>query len=98
MGYPSPMTDPTNDDAGIAEFHAAAQRRKARILWIAGALLTSIGVLILLVVFVSDVPKDRNRFEAKTLILAFAFVAGGLVSVAKGFDIRAGRIKDIDDQ
>lgn len=91
------MTDPTtDDDAAIAEFHAAAQRRKARILGIAGATLIAIGVLVLLVVFVSDVPKDRNRFEAKTLIFAFAFVAGGLVSVAKGFDIRSGRIKDID--
>ena len=74
-----------NDDAAIAEFHAAARRRQVRIFAVAGVLCVVIGVVILVVTITAasatsgnDVTRTGARFEGKTLIAAIAFICAGI--------------------
>lgn len=77
--------DANNDDAAIAEFHAAARRRQVRIFAIAAFLCVAIGIVILVVTFFAasgtrnnDVTRTGARFEGRTIVAGIAFVCAGI--------------------
>jgi len=75
------MTDPTNDDAAIAEFHAAARRRRQRIMVVTAIACVLIGALILVATFAAGSGSDEGgRFEVRTIAVGIGFVIAGIGS------------------
>ena len=73
--------DPTNDDAAIAEFHAAARKRRRRIMAITAIVCALIGIGILVVTFTAEEGAgEGGRFEGRTIVVGLAFIGGGFVS------------------
>lgn len=75
------MEPTNNDDAAIAEFHAAAKRRRQRIMGVTAVLCLLIGAAILVVTFTAGEANDEGgRMEGRTLLVGIAFVVAGFVS------------------
>lgn len=69
-----------DDEAAIAEFHAAAKRRRRRIMAITALACAAIGIAILVVALTAERPEGAERFEARTLAIGLAFLGGAVVS------------------
>ena len=81
-----PGVGATNDDAAIAEFHAAAKRRRRRIMAITALVCIAIGAVVLLITFTADENMDGTaggRYEVKTIAAGIAFVVAGLGAAGK---------------
>lgn len=92
------MTTPNNDDAAIAEFHAAARRHKAKVYGIAGIVGILIGVAAIIVTFVADnaIGESGGRYETRVLALGIAFVGVGFFGLFQAWRIGTGRANDFD--
>jgi hypothetical protein len=91
--------DANNDDAAIAEFHAAARRRHMWIFAVAGLLCIALGAVIVVVTIVAsfatnDVTHTQARFEAKTFVAGLAFIGAGIGSGWKA--IRTARGEHVE--
>ncbi len=87
----------TNDDAAIAEFHAAARRGKAKVYGIAGILGILIGIAAVIVTFAAaDMENGARRYEIRILAVGVAFVVMGLFAVFQAWRIGTGRANDYD--
>ncbi len=89
---------PTNDDAAIAEFHAAARRSKARVYAIAGILGILIGIVAIIVTFAAAeaTAMGGSRYEFRILAFGFGFVGAGLFGLFQAWRIGTGRANDYD--
>jgi len=74
--------DPNHDDAAIAEFHAAAKRRRRLIMAVTAVLCAAIGIAILIVTFTAGEGSEEGggKMETRTLAVGGAFVLAGFVS------------------
>ena len=88
----------TNDDAAIAEFHAAARRSKARVYGIAGLIGIALGVAAIVVTFVAAEATDggRRRYEIRIAAFGVAFVVLGIFGLFQAWRIGTGRANDFD--
>ena len=76
--------DPANDDAAIAEFHAAAKRRRRRIMAITAIVCGAIGAVILVVAFTADqAAGPGGRFEGRVIVGGLVFLGAGIASAAQ---------------
>jgi uncharacterized membrane protein HdeD (DUF308 family) len=93
--------DANNDDAAIAEFHAAARKRNFRILLITSVVCLLIGVVVIIVAITAGSTIDdsihnsysRGRAlgnEIKVLIFGCAFIVAGIVAAVTAFKTRNG--------
>ncbi|MGE0397167.1 MAG: hypothetical protein AB7T06_10640 [Kofleriaceae bacterium] len=93
------MTSENNDDAAIAEFHAAARRHKAKVYGIAGIIGIAIGIAAVIVTFAaSETLADGGgrRYEVRILAVGLAFVVMGLFGLFQAWRIGTGRAADFD--
>lgn len=89
------MTD--NDDAAIAEFHAAARRHKAKVYGIAGIIGILIGIAAVVVTFVAaEQIEGSTRYELRILAFGLAFIAMGFFGLFQAWRIGTGRAADFD--
>jgi hypothetical protein len=78
--------EPTNDDAAIAEFHAAARKRRQRIMAITAIICALVGIGILVVTFTAgDANGEGGRFEGRTLVVGAGFIVAAFVSAGMAF-------------
>jgi hypothetical protein len=85
----------SDDDAAIAEFHAAARRRQVRIFAITSVLCLALGIVILLVTFTAGAaPEGGARYEVKTLIFGIGFLVAGGGAALTAWRVRRG--EDVD--
>ena len=84
-------------DKEIAEFHAAARRRKAVIYGIAAVLLIALGAVVLVVAFLgSEGGELHGRFPVKVIAGGAALVFAGLAAAWAAFRIGTGQVNDVD--
>jgi hypothetical protein len=87
----------TNDDAAIAEFHAAARRHKAKVYGIAGIIAILIGIAAAIVTFTAaDLENGAHRYELRILAVGLAFIVGGAFALFQAWRIGTGRAADFD--
>ena len=92
------MGQPNNDDAAIAEFHAAARRSKARVYGIAGLIGILLGIAAIVVTFVAAESMDGggHRYEIRILAFGIGFVDMCLFGLFQAWRIGTGRSNDFD--
>ena len=86
--------EPTNDDAAIREFHAAARRHKAKVYGVAGLVAIAIGIVATIVTFASS--GEGGRLEVRVLAFGLGFVGVGLFFLVQAWRIGSGRANDFD--
>jgi hypothetical protein len=92
------MTTEPNDDAAIAEFHAAARRHKAKVYGVAGILGILIGIAAVVVTFVAaeSIDGQGTRYEIRILAFGLGFIAMGCFGLFQAWRIGTGRANDFD--
>jgi O-antigen/teichoic acid export membrane protein len=90
-------------DKEIAEFHAAARKRKAVIFGVSGVLMLAIGIAVLLMTFLVTGGGDEDsgvsfsvRYPVKVIVVGIAFVLGGLTSCYNAYRVGSGQVNDVE--
>lgn len=85
-------------DKEIAEFHAAARRRKAIIYGVAAVLLIGLGGLILVIAFSAGAGEEvvGPRYSVRVIVGGAAMVLAGLSAAYNAYRIGSGQVNDVD--